>query len=81
MINPSKPLIAGNESYVAFTYDATTKKTTVYLDGENTGSGTTITVEPYQVEAIAKDIRNYIGRTQWWDTSVAGDNKDRKSVV
>ena len=32
--------------------------------------------EPYEVATVASDLRNYIGRTQWWDSSVAADNAD-----
>ena len=27
------------------------------------------------------DSRNYIGRTQWWDSSVAADNQDFRGTI
>ena len=33
-------------------------------------------MEGYQLEELAADTRNYIGRTQWWDGSYAADNQD-----
>ena len=76
MVNSSKALLLGKETFVAFTFDAKTKVTKVYVNGEQTGSGTNITYAPYQLAEIGMDARNYIGRTQWWDSSVAADNID-----
>jgi hypothetical protein len=30
---------------------------------------------------VAKDSRNYIGRTQWWDSNVANDNQDFRGII
>lgn len=76
MVNANTQLQTGKTSYVAFTYDAATKKTSIYLNGNLVGSGTNVTHEAYEVAAIGTDKRNYIGRTQWWDSSVAADNID-----
>ena len=57
-------------------FDAATKVSKIYLNGNQVASGTIFTYEPYQLYEISKDIRNYIGRTQWWDTSYANDNID-----
>ena len=76
MVDSPKSLTIGRSNKVAFVYDAGTKTTRIYLDGVQTVSGTAITQEVYQLAQLAKDGRNYIGRTQWWDTSEAGNNND-----
>lgn len=76
MIDSPQQLTAGEENWVAFTFDATSRTTSIYLNGNLTASGTTITTEAYQVSDGGSDNRNYIGRTQWWDSSVANDNAD-----
>jgi hypothetical protein len=76
LINSSASLTAGQESKIAMTFDAKTKTTKIYLNGIETASATTITYEPYQLTAIGVANRNYIGRTQWWDSSVASSNVD-----
>ena len=76
LVEASTQLKTGEETFVAFTFDAGTQTTSIYLDGELVGSGTGIAREPFEVAAIAADQRNYIGRTQWWDSHVAADNVD-----
>ncbi|HET7732193.1 MAG TPA: LamG-like jellyroll fold domain-containing protein, partial [Paludibacter sp.] len=76
LINSSASLAVGQESKVAMTFDAKTKTTKIYLNGLETASATTITYEPYQLTAIGANTRNYIGRTQWWDTTSAASNVD-----
>lgn len=76
MIDSPTALTVGAENWVAFTFDARSRTTAIYLNGRKTVSGTSITTEPYQVSAGGSDSRNYIGRTQWWDSSVANDNAD-----
>ncbi len=73
MINSSQNLTTGKESILAFTFDAKSKTSKIYLDGTETATGTTISNEPYM---LTGNNRNYIGRTQWWDQSVAADNVD-----
>ena len=51
---------------VAYTYDAATRVTKVYLDGSLVASGKTIETEA--MELLGENRRNYIGRSQWWDT-------------
>lgn len=76
MLNSSTALQTNRETFVAFTFDAKTKTTKIYVDGVETASGTNITKEPYMVAAMGANNRNYIGRTQWWDTSEANNNAD-----
>lgn len=81
LINSTKTLTTNNEAKVAMVYDVKTKITKVYLNGTETASASTILYEPYQLTGIGTDNRNYIGRTQWWDTSVAADNVDFKGTI
>ncbi|MDO4563243.1 MAG: BNR-4 repeat-containing protein [Clostridia bacterium] len=60
--------------YVTVTYDASTKVTSIYLNETLVGSGVTITHVPYQLGTGY--TRNYIGRTQWWDSAYAYENGD-----
>lgn len=76
LINSSTAINTLQESKVAMTFDAKTKITKVYLNGTETASSTSIVYEPYQITNIASNTRNYIGRTQWWDSSVASSNVD-----
>ena len=76
MVNASSQITIGKDSYVAYTFDAATKTSRIYLDGVQVASGSTFTYEPYQLYDLSADRRNYIGRTQWWDTSAANDNID-----
>ncbi|MBN2167120.1 MAG: BNR-4 repeat-containing protein [Marinilabiliaceae bacterium] len=81
LINSSQSLVVGSENKVAMTFDAKTKTTKIYLNGVETASSTAIVYEPYQLTIIGADKRNYIGRTQWWDTSVAADNIDVQGTM
>ncbi|MGQ1947854.1 BNR-4 repeat-containing protein [Geofilum sp. OHC36d9] len=81
LINSSTSLTVNQEAKLAVTFDAKTKVTKIYLNGVETASSTAISYEPYQLTNIGADTRNYIGRTQWWDTSVAGDNIDIKGTI
>ncbi|MFT3752969.1 MAG: BNR-4 repeat-containing protein [Paludibacter sp.] len=81
LINSSASLATGQESKVAMTFDARTKTTKIYLNGVETASATTITYEPYQLTGIGANTRNYIGRTQWWDTSSASSNIDFNGAI
>lgn len=76
MVDATTQLQSGKQAYVAFTYDAATHTTQIYLDGALVGSGTNVVREAYEVAALATDKRNYIGRTQWWESSVASSNID-----
>ncbi|MBQ9362450.1 MAG: BNR-4 repeat-containing protein [Bacteroidaceae bacterium] len=76
MVNSSTTLQTDTAYKLAVTYDAATKTTKIFINGIEDVSGTANQVEAYQLEALAKDTRNYIGRTQWWDTSYKGDNVD-----
>jgi len=76
MLNSSQQLSAETAYKLAVTFDAATKKTTIYIDGEAIASGTENQNEPYQLLSAGTDTRNYIGRTQWWDSSVKASNID-----
>ncbi len=76
MVTSSTKLQAGTDYKLAVSYDAATHKTTIYINGVEDISGTANQVEAYQLEELAADTRNYIGRTQWWDGSYAADNQD-----
>lgn len=76
MVSGNKTLTAGTTYKMAVTYDARTRQTVIYVDGALVGSGTDNVNEAWQIAAQAADSRNYIGRTQWWDTSFGNDNGD-----
>ncbi len=76
MVTSSTKLQAGKDYKLAVSYDAATRKTTIYIEGEDVANGTANQVEAYQLEELAADTRNYIGRTQWWDGQYAADNQD-----
>ena len=76
MVSGATTLKAGTTYKMAVTYDAATKKTTIYINGEVDASGTANQNEPYMLAEIAPDTRNYIGRTQWWEGSEANNNQD-----
>lgn len=76
LINSSASIPVGQESLVGMTFDAKTKTTKIFFNGTETASANTIIYEPYQLTAIAPNTRNYIGRTQWWDSSSAATNID-----
>ena len=81
LINASQSLSIGSEAKVAMTFDAKTKTTKIYLNGVLVANSTAIGYEPYELTQISSDDRNYIGRTQWWDTGVANDNVDFKGTI
>ncbi|MCH5175562.1 MAG: BNR-4 repeat-containing protein [Prevotellaceae bacterium] len=76
MVNSNTTLSVNKEYKLAVSYDAGTKTTKIYIDGVENAAGTANQIEAYQLEELAKDVRNYIGRTQWWDTDVKADNVD-----
>jgi hypothetical protein len=81
LVNSSSQIPVGQDAKIAMTFDAKTKTTKIYLNGIQTASSTSIIYEPYQLAGIGLDKRNYIGRTQWWDTSEAANNIDFKGTV
>lgn len=81
LINSATSLPVGQDSKVALTFDAKTKTTKIYLNGVETASANAITYEPYQLSTIGANTRNYIGRTQWWDSSVAASNVDLVGTI
>ena len=76
MVNGKTTLSVNKEYKLAVSYNAATKTTRIYIDGVEDAAGTANQVEAYQLEELAKDVRNYIGRTQWWDTSEKANNVD-----
>ena len=76
MVDGNTQLKVGQEYKIAVTFNAATRTTKIYVDGVEDGSTTSIVNEPYMLAEIAKDSRNYIGRTQWWDGAYANDNQD-----
>ena len=76
MTNSTTTLATGKTYKIAVTYEAATKTTSIYVDGELTGSGIENQHEPYLISMANACTRNYIGRTQWWDSNVAGSNVD-----
>ena len=76
MVHSATTLQTNKDYHLAVTYDAATKTTRIYIDGVEDASGTANQIEAYQLAQLATDARNYIGRTQWWDTSYAADNVD-----
>ena len=81
MVNSPTQLQTNKEYKLAVTFEAATKTTRIYIDGEEIVSGTANQTEPYELAHLATDARNYIGRTQWWDTSYAADNADFKGII
>lgn len=82
VVVPSQtPLATGKDYRLAVTFDAATHTTTIIIDGEVTAQSDAITAEPYMLARVAKDARNYIGRTQWWDAGVKGDNVDFQGTI
>jgi hypothetical protein len=76
LVTASKQMTIREEHTVAVVFSAIDGTTTVYLDGEQVATGTNISREPYELNIVGNDTRNYIGRTQWWQTSSANDNLD-----
>lgn len=81
MVTSATTLETGREYKLAVTFNAATKTTTIYIDGEENISGTANQNEAYMLARIAADTRNYIGRTQWWDTNYAADNVDFDGTI
>ena len=76
MVSSSTALAAGTTYKMAVTFDARDHTTRIYINGQLVASGNENSIEPYLLAAGAPCTRNYLGRTQWWDTNVANDNAD-----
>lgn len=77
MTNSEKQLSTGRTYKLAVTYNAATRLTSIYVDGLLAASGRENTHEPYELTLMGACLRNYVGRTQWWDNSgVAAANVD-----
>ncbi len=72
-----------NQAYkLAVTFDATTRITGIYVNGELWASGKENTHEAYELALMGPCKRNYVGRTQWWDNSgVAAQNLDFQGTI
>ena len=81
MVNAASQLSTGKEYKLAVSFDARTKTTTIYLDGEESVSGASNQNEAYMIAQGGSCGRNYIGRTQWWDGNYAADNVDFKGTI
>ena len=81
MVNSSTTLTVDKDYRLAVTYDAATRTTKIYIDGEENVAGKANQVEAWQLEQLASDARNYIGRTQWWDSNVASSNQDFRGTI
>ena len=81
MIHAPRQLTTGRKYCLAVTFDAETQTTRLFIDGEEVASGTACQTEPWQLAESAADSRNYIGRTQWWDSQYAADNADFQGVI
>ncbi len=76
LLNAPKQLSTGMEQQLTVTFDARTHTTRLYVNGELATEGTGLTYEPCELARLKADTRNYLGRTQWWDSSVKNDNPD-----
>ena len=81
MTNGKTALQVNTDYKLAVSYDAATHITRVYINGVEDASGTENQNEPYMLYEVAADTRNYIGRTQWWDSSYANDNQDFRGTI
>ena len=81
MVNASTQLTTGVEYKLAVSYNAATGITRIYINGREDASGIENQVAPYELAQVAADTRNYIGRTQWWDTQYKGDNQDFQGTI
>lgn len=69
LLTPDVSLSPNTEYHLAVTFDAKTKTTKIYLNGDVIAEGSNLVTEPY---LLGENSRNYIGRTQWWDNSTEG---------
>ncbi len=81
LVNASAQINVGEEQRIAVTFDARTMITKIYLNGKCVAEDNKIVHEPHEITKMSIDNRNYIGRTQWWDTSVAADNYDYQGTI
>ena len=81
MVNANTTLSTGQDYYLAVTFNAALQITKIYINGVEDANGTANAIEPYQLERLAADSRNYIGRTQWWDSSYSADNVDFQGTI
>ncbi len=76
MTSASTTLSTGTQYNICVTYDARTQTTRIYVDGTCVAAGTENVREAYELALAGTCDRNYVGRTQWWESSVKSDNVD-----
>jgi len=81
MVSGATTLQANKDYRIAVSYNAATRTTIIYIEGEADASGTQNQNEAYMLYDVARDQRNYIGRTQWWDGAYANDNQDFRGTI
>ncbi|MCD8284838.1 MAG: BNR-4 repeat-containing protein [Prevotellaceae bacterium] len=82
MTSSSTSLETGQTYNVCVTFQASNHKTCIYLDGVCVATGNENEREPYELALLSPCTRNYIGRTQWWDsTNYASENVDFKGTI
>lgn len=81
MVNSSRQIYESYPYRLAVTFDADGHNTVIYIEGEPTGAGDVNVNEPYMVAPGGECLRAYIGRTQWWDSSSAKDNRDYVGTI
>jgi len=74
-VKSSMTIIARKEYQLAYAFDAASHTATVYVNGKQLAQGT-FNQEPWELAAYSDNVKNYVGRTQWWNTSSAADNVD-----
>ncbi|MCD8301591.1 MAG: glycoside hydrolase family 88 protein [Prevotellaceae bacterium] len=74
-------LQTGVEQNIAVTYSVLTGLTTIYVDGEVAAQSADIEHEPYELAAYATDSKNFLGRTQWYNTSAKSSNVDYSGTM
>lgn len=73
LLSPDQTLDPGTEYFLTVTFDAKTKNTKIYVNSVLAAEGTNLITEPY---LLGENGRNYIGRTQWWDSTESTNNAD-----
>lgn len=81
MVHSPLQLSTQKDYALAVTFDAETQTTRIFMDGKEVVAGTSNTVEPWLLTESQSDTRNYLGRTQWWDSNYANDNADFQGLI
>ena len=81
MVSGATTLQTNKDYRLAVSYNAASRTTNIYIEGQLDATGTQNQNEAYMLYDVATDTRNYIGRTQWWDGSYASDNQDFRGTI